>query len=436
MPTKTNERVDVVVVGAGQAGLGAVYYLKSAGLDTVVLERDRVGETWRSQRWDSFVLNTPNWMNGLPGSPYLGSDRQGFMSASELVSSFESYVERFDLPVRMGMNVTSVAESDGLRRFRVDYETKSGSNLTIEADHVVVASGILRSPRIPAIGSKVSANVLQLTAGSYRSPDELPPGGVVVVGGGQSGAQIVEDLLGSDRSIYFSISKAARVPRRYRGRDFMDWWVDMGLWEVRGEDVDDPAVLSATNPLVSGVGMLGHSLSYQHLANSGARLMGRLQDVDNEKLITDDRVLEYIHHADDFSQMQKDRIDEFIVSNDIDAEDAAVDVGDVPLRVGESVEFVTELDLELAEIGTVIWSTGFTGDFHWIGLPAIDDGGQPMHQNGVSPVAGLYFIGFPWISTRKSGVVFGIDDDARHISDHILAGLNWRAHPGVGSDRI
>jgi putative flavoprotein involved in K+ transport len=246
-------------------------------------------------------------------------------------------------------------------------------------------------------------------------------GGVVVVGGGQSGAQIVEDLLGSEKTVYFSISKAARVPRNYRGRDFMDWWVDMGLWDVRGDEVDDPAVLAATNPLVSGVGMLGHSMSYQQLARSGARLMGRLQDVENGKLVTDDRVLEYIRHADEFSKAQKDKIDDFITVNDLEAKDAVVDAGDVGLEVGESVDFLTELDLEKAHIKTVIWSTGFTGDFSWVGLPGIDSAGRPIHRNGVSPVAGLYFIGFPWLSTRKSGIVFGIDDDARHISSQIRA---------------
>ncbi len=417
----TGAPVDVVIIGGGQGGLGVAYYLKAAGIDAVVLERGRVGETWRSQRWDSFVLNTPNWMNGLPGAPYDGPERFGFMTGSDLVSSFEDYVDRFDLHVRSGVTVTRVTQSPGTARFTVEATSREGELVLFEADSVVVASGILQTARIPPVSSKLSDQILQQTAGSYRSAQALPDGAVVVVGGGQSGGQIVEDLLGSGRTVYFSISKAPRLPRHYRGRDFMDWWVDMGFWDVDIDDVDDPAVLAATNPLVSGVGPLGHSVSYQQLSRDGARLLGRLQDISDGKLITDDKVLEYIRHADEFSQSFKTKLDAFIERNGLECPDSEFDAGDAALTSDEPIEFATELDLEQAGVTTVIWSTGFTADFSWIDLPISDDQGRPVHHKGISQVPGIYFVGFPWLSKRKSGIVYGIDEDARRIADDVTA---------------
>jgi putative flavoprotein involved in K+ transport len=417
----TDARVDVVIVGGGQGGLGVAYYLKAAGIDAVVLEQEHVGETWRSQRWDSFVLNTPNWMNGLPGAPYDGPERFGFMSGSELVSSFENYVNRFDLQVRSGVKVTRVTASPGSARFDVEATGRDGGGVLIEADSVVIASGILQTPRVPPISSKLSDQIVQLTAGSYRSAAALPEGAVVVVGGGQSGGQIVEDLLGAGRTVYFSISKAPRLPRHYRGRDFMDWWVDMGFWDVDIDEVDDPAVLGATNPLVSGVGPLGHSISYQQLARDGAHLLGRLQDTGDGKLITDDKVLEYIQHADQFSQALKTKIDARIEENGLEAPEPDLDAADAALDGGETIDFATELDLDQAGVKTVIWSTGFTADFSWIDLPVIDDHGRPVHHKGVSQVPGIYFVGFPWLSKRKSGVIYGVDEDAKRIAHNIAA---------------
>jgi putative flavoprotein involved in K+ transport len=412
--------VDVAIVGAGQAGLGTAYHLSQAGLDYVVLERGRIGETWRSQRWDSFTLNTPNAMNGLPGADYNGPDPLGFMTHTELVTSFEEYVTRFDLPVRTGVTVTGVRRIDGTDRFEVSGQSDADGPVRYLATSVVIASGIMQTPRIPAFSSAIPAGVTQLHTGDYRSPGPLPPGAVVVVGGGQSGAQIVEDLLAAGRTLYFSISKVARVPRSYRGRDFMDWWIDMGMWEVEPAGLDNPADMTAANPTVSGVGPRGHTISYQQLVRDGATLMGRLQGVEGSVLTTDDRVMEYIANADDRSQMMKNAIDRYIETHHIDAPPAVADPADTPVPPGEAVPFITELDLASADVGTVIWSTGFSADFSWIDPPVTGADGRPDHDRGVSIVDGVYFIGFPWLSTRKSGIVFGIEDDARHITKAIV----------------
>jgi len=412
--------VDVVVVGGGQGGLGVAYHLVRSGADVVVLERGRVGQTWRSQRWDSFRLNTPNWMNGLPGAEYTGPDPFGFMTHLELADSFEEYVERFHLPVHTGVAVTGVSPAHDHGRYLVTGETSDGQTVSYVADSVVVASGILQSPRTPAISSKIPGNIVQLHTGTYRSPGLLPAGAVVVIGGGQSGGQIVEDLLNAGRVVYFSISSAPRVPRSHRGRDFMDWWVEMGIWDVQTNDVDDPEVLKATNPLVSGVGPRGHSVSYQQLARDGARLMGRLQEVVGGVLITDDRVMEYIRNADGRSKEMGDKIDAYITRTSPETAAAVIDPADVPVPPDTNVDFLTTLNLEEANVGAIVWATGFAADFSWIDLPVTDDNGKPLHRNGICDVPGIYFIGFPWLSKRKSGVILGVDEDARRITDAIL----------------
>jgi putative flavoprotein involved in K+ transport len=200
----------------------------------------------------------------------------------------------------------------------------------------------------------------------------------------------------------------------------MDWWLEMGLWDVETGDVDDPAVLTTTNPLVSGVGPLGHTVSYQQLARDGVRLMGRLEDVVGDEVITDDRVDEYVRNADAKSEELRNKIDVFIEEQGLTVAQPDLDPADKSLAADEQVDYLTRLNLNEAGVSTIIWCTGFTADFSWIDLPVTEASGKPVHHNGEAPVPGIYFIGFPWLSKRKSGVVLGIDEDARHISELIL----------------
>ena len=200
----------------------------------------------------------------------------------------------------------------------------------------------------------------------------------------------------------------------------MDWWLDMGIWDIETADVHDPEVLRATNPVVSGVGSRGHTVSYQQLARDGVRLMGRLSDVADGYLITDDRVVEYVRSADERSEGLRDSIDAFIEAHGVDAAEPEADPADVSLPADESVEFLTRLNLEDAGVGAIVWSTGFTADFSWIDLPVVDEHGTPRHLKGVSDVPGIYFVGFPWLSKRRSGVIFGVDEDARHVTKAIV----------------
>ncbi len=413
------EALDGVVIGAGQAGLATSYFCKRRGIAHVVLERGRVGESWRMQRWDSFVLNTPNWLNGLPGDPYEGPARDEFYTRDELVSSFERYRRRFDLPVRLGVEVVSVEKADRATEFSVQVRTANGDSQVLTTRSVVVASGIMEKPRTPELAAKLPDSVASLHAGSYRNALELPEGVVVVVGSAQSGCQIAADLVDAGRKVYLCTSRVGRIPRRYRGRDIGKWFWDSGVYDVARSELEDPAELVAAQPQVSGVGRYGHTVSLQQLAHKGVVLLGRVVGVEGPWLILDDKLCEHIRFADDKSADVKRNIDAYIEAQDIAAAPVENDPADQPWTDFEATDTPRRIDLSEARVGAVIWCTGFKGDFSWIRLPVLDEQGTPIHERGVSPVPGLYFVGFPWLHKRKSGLICGVEEDAAHIAAQV-----------------
>jgi putative flavoprotein involved in K+ transport len=416
--------LDAVVVGAGQAGLAVSYFLQMAGLKHVVLERGRIGETWLSQRWDSFTLNTPNFMNVLPGLSYVGPEPDGFWPNGDQVRYFQRYVDHWHLPVQTGVTVVSVERPVGEERFIVTTRTGSQAERSVLSRSVVVASGIQHTPRIPSVASLMPGDVVQLHTADYRSPAQLPPGSVLVVGSGQSGCQIAEDLLPSGRTVYLSTSRVGRVPRRYRGRDILEWWIDTGFLNVTLDSLEDKSITRAAQPQASGLGRFGHTLGLQYLARQGVVLLGRLLDVDAGTLVLGDDAAANVRFADEFSQRQKDGIDAYVARAAITPPPAEDDPADLPDPQAESVSPLRRLSLRDDNVTTVIWATGFTGDFGWIHLPALDPDGKPIHHHGVAPVPGLYFLGFPWLRSRKSGIIYGIGEDAKHIAAAIAKQLN------------
>jgi len=411
-----SELLDVVVVGAGQAGLGTSYFLQRDGRKHIVFERGRVGETWLSQRWDTFQLNTPNFMNALPGLPYHGSEPDGFWRQNELVTYFQDYVEHFRLPVRTGVKVVSLDRAESNNHFVIKTEVDGQHTETVLCRAVVFAAGIQLVPKIPAFQNKIPGNITQLHTGDYRNPETLPPGAVVVVGSAQSGCQIVEDLLSAGRRVYLCTGKVGRVPRRYRGRDILEWWTEMGFMDVTYASLEDKSVSHIPLPQVSGVGRYGHTVSLQYLARQGAIILGRLHDVEDGALILGDEAAAHIRHGDETSQRFKNDVDTYIEKIGIQPPPNEDDPADIPDPEASCASSLRQLNLRDAGISMIIWSTGFTGDFNWIHLPATDSDGIPIHERGVSPVEGLYFIGFPWLSKRKSGTVYGIQDDAQYIA--------------------
>jgi putative flavoprotein involved in K+ transport len=415
---------DVVVVGAGSAGLGIGYCLQQAGLDFVIIERGEIGESWRSQRWDSFAVNTPNWSNGLPGSPYEGEDPDGFYLRDELVESFENHAATHNLPIRIGTTVERVASANHPDQFVVETIDRAGSRDSLRARNVVVASGIMQSPKIPAISDELPDSITQLHAAEYHSPTDLPDGAVVVIGSGQSGCQIAEDLVSAGRTVYLSTSKVARAPRQYRGRDVVSWMQDLGMLDQQVCDLADPMMQFAAQPQVSGVGRRGRSISLQGMQRQGVHLMGRLSEVTDGVMTTDIGLEDHIAFADEFSAQLKQNVDAYILAHGLDAAAAEEDPIDVAAGPEVVAAGLTTLDMSEAGVNTVIWCTGFTASFEWLQVPVTDGDGRLVHVRGVSSVPGIYFLGFPWLHTRKSGVIFGIDEDASHISEAITAGMD------------
>lgn len=409
--------VPALVVGAGYAGLAASHCLSVAGVEHLVLERERVGETWRSQRWNSFALNTNNRVSSLPGqSP--AADPEAFALRDELVSRLERYVSDQDLPVRTGVAVTSLAQGSREAILRVTADAGGGKEI-FESHSVIVASGFLNEPNWPPLSKAVPQGVLQIHAAGYRDPEALPSGAVLIVGSAQSGCQIAEDLLEAGRSVFLSTSMVGRIPRRYRGRDIVDWMIDTGFWDVRLRDLEDPAMRLAPQPQVSGVGPRGRTVSLQGLAKAGAVLVGRLTAADGPHLQFADDCSASVRFSDEKSATFKRMIDTHIERTGISAPVSEPDPVDLPDDGSACRRTVTRLDLRRDGIGTIIWSTGFRGSFGWIHAPVFDQNGHPAHERGVSGLPGIYFLGAPWLYKRKSGVLYGMQEDAEFIVQHI-----------------
>jgi putative flavoprotein involved in K+ transport len=382
--------------------------LAASDHEHVVLERGRVGETWRSQRWESFRLNTPNSMNVLPGARELPGGRDAFPHRDEVVAWLEDYAE--GLPVRAGVSVEGVGRVPGSR---YNVVTTDG---VFTADNVVVASGGQNVPHVPSLARELPERIQQVHAADYRSPDGLAPGGVLVVGSAQSGMQIAEDLAEAGRTVHLGTSKVGRVPRRYRGKDMLVWWTEMGIFDERPEDLEDPAERFNAQPQISGT-RGGHTVSLQQLARDGVTILGRPTAVDGEQLFLNADRPTHVHHGDTIADRVRRRIDDHIERKGIAAPPHEPDPAEAP---EPSLSSSGPQRLDLAEIGAVVWCTGFKGDFGYLHLPVLDADGKIVHQGVATASRGLYVIGFPWVTRRKSGIIWGIPDDADAICTSIL----------------
>jgi putative flavoprotein involved in K+ transport len=404
------KKIDTVIVGGGQAGLAISYYLKKEGRMHVILERaSAVANAWRNQRWDSFTLVTPNVQVRMPGAEYVGSDPYGFMALSQVVKYFDDYVQRFRLPVRCGVEVTSV-EKHG------DVYIVRASNGDYEAENVVIATGLYQSPKIPAFSAAIPAEVVQIHSMEYRNPSSVPEGAVLVVGTGQSGAQIAEELYQAGRKVYLSIGSAGRVPRRYRGKDIHDWFAQMGMFDTKVGELKSPQAKFAPHPQISGKNG-GESLNLHQFSHDGVVLLGHVRDVQKGTLILAPDLMETLAKVDEFEIDALKMVDNYMLRMgwNIPAE-SIPKLGD-----GYEQEIITELDLKAAGITAVIWATGYAFDFSSVKLPVVDADGYPLQTRGVTEFDGLYFLGMPWIHSRRSGILFGVGDDAAYLAAHIAA---------------
>jgi putative flavoprotein involved in K+ transport len=414
------ERIDTLVVGGGQAGLAMSAHLSANGVPHLVLERHRIAERWRSERWDSLVANGPAWHDRFPDLEFSDVDQSvgpdDFPCKETVADYFVAYTKKISAPIRCGVEVLSVARNAGCPGFRV--ETSAGA---IEADRVVAATGPFQRPLMPKTIPSDSG-IVQMHSTGYRNPAQLPEGAVLVVGSGSSGTQIAEELLEAGRRVYLSVGPHDRPPRAYRGRDYCWWLGVLGKWDAVTREAGKEHVTIA----VSGAHG-GHTIDFHLLALKGMILVGRTQGFANGVISFAPDLAENLARGDANLWSVFDEADAYVLRNGLDLPEEP----NARVRAPDSdcvKNPILSLDLAKSGITTIIWATGFSSDFSWLKVGAFDENGRPKHQRGVSSEPGIYFLGLPWLSRRGSSFIWGVWHDARYLADQISIQRNYMAY--------
>jgi putative flavoprotein involved in K+ transport len=409
------ERVTAVVIGAGHAGLTASHFLRARSVDHVVLERGEVANSWRRERWDSLRLLTPNWQSRLPGLRYEGPDPDGYMTVPEVTEFIERFAKVSRAPVRTGEDVSSV------RRDGDGYRVTTGRG-EIACRVVVIATGACNRPTVPALADAVPASVRQLTPFGYREPAGLPDGGVLVVGASATGVQLAAEIQRSGRPVTLATGEHVRLPRTYRGRDVL-WWMDAaGVWDQRYDEIDD-LTRARRLPSPQLVGVPGTTLDLNALSALGVELVGRLAAVRDGRALFSGGLRNVFSLADLKMNRLLGTFDDWARTSGGDAEVGTAERYE-PTRAPETARL--QLDLRDGRIATIVWATGFRPDYQWLDVPVADAKGQLIHEGGVVGGPGLYALGLPVLRRRKSTFIYGIEDDAREVIDHLVKYLGMR----------
>jgi putative flavoprotein involved in K+ transport len=412
----STEKVDTLVVGGGQAGLAMSEHLSSCGVPHLVLERYRIAERWRSERWDSLVANGPAWHDRCPGMEFSDCDADAFAPKESVADYFVDYAEMIKAPIRCGVEVREVRRNEGRPGFRV--ETSEG---VIEANSVVAATGPFQRPVIPAVVPG-DASIMQIHSNAYRNPEQLPEGAVLVVGAGSSGAQIADELSLAGRRVYLSVGPHDRPPRSYRGRDFVWWLGVLGKWDAAAPEAGAEHVTISVSGAHGGT-----TVDFRRLAAQGMTLVGRTETFEDGVMHFATDLADNIAHGDENYLSVLDEADAYIARNGLDLpqEPEARKVEPEPRCVTDPI---LELNLEQAGIASIIWATGFAVDYSWLKVDACDEAGKPKHHRGISAEPGVYFLGLPWQSRRGSSFIWGVWHDARFLADQISIQRQYLAY--------
>ncbi len=411
-----NESIDTLVVGAGQAGVAVSEHLGKLGVPYLVLERARIAERWRSERWDSLVANGPAWHDRFPGLEFEGFGPDDFVPKEKVADYFVAYAHEINAPIRTGVEVRRVVRRTGKPGFIV--ETSDG---TIEANRIVSATGAFQRPVIPGIAPK-DDGLYQIHSAAYHNPAQLPEGAVLVVGGGSSGVQIADELNRAGRRVYLSVGAHDRPPRAYRDRDFVWWLGVLGLWDI---EAMAPGTEHVTIAVSGAYG--GKTIDFRELAQQGITLLGLTDAFQDGKASFRGDLVENIRKGDENYLSLLDAADAYIARNGLDLPEEPLARRKLP-DPDCMKNPIKELDLAKAGITSIIWATGYATDFSWLPATALDDKGKPRHQRGVSSEPGVYFIGLPWLSRRGSTFIWGVWHDAKHIADHIATQRKYTAY--------
>jgi putative flavoprotein involved in K+ transport len=414
--------LEIVIVGGGQAALALSYRLTEQGRSHLILEQGRVVESWRSKRWDSLRMIAPNWSLIMPGFAYPGNDPDGYMTKDEVVGHLVGYARSFDAPVREGVRALAIehASSDGTFLVR----TETGS---LEATQVVIATGSLQRPNVPPYAAEIPTSIATVFPSQYRNPAGLPPGKVLIVGSGETGCQISEELARAGRTVYLSAGRSWWAPRRYRGRDISAWLRLVGWFDRTVEDLPQGARTGQANPQLTGADG-GHDINAHTLVRDGVTLIGRLQGVSDGIAVFARDLSANIAWGDDQARALLQAIDALVVAQglDVSAPNVPFDLHARPQQAATTEHLSrnaepTKLDLAREGISCVIWATGYRPDLTWVHLPFLDAEGYPIQRRGVTIVPGLYILGLDWLHTAKSGLFAGIGDDATYLASIIAS---------------
>lgn len=411
-----SQEVEVLVVGAGQAGVAMSEHLGERGISHLVLERHRIAERWRTMRWDSLVANGPAWHDRFPGLEFADVEPGAFPSKEQVADYFVAYAEKIGAPVRCGVEVTSVRRKVGAPGFHV--QTSDGN---FDARYVVAATGPFQRPVIPAVVPN-TADLVQIHSSSYRNPAQLPEGAVLVVGAGSSGVQIAAEIQRSGRQVFLSVGPHDRPPRSYRGRDFCWWLGVLGMW-----DASTPAAGAEHVTIAVSGADGGHTVDFRALAGSGIKLVGRTEAFQDGAMRFAGDLRTNIANGDAHYMGLLDEADAYIKRNGLDLpeEPEARVLGPDPDCVTDPI---LELDLAGAGVASIVWATGFAVDYSWLQVDAFDEKGRPQQQRGVSTEPGVYFLGLPWQSRRGSSFIWGVWHDAKYVADQIAIHRSYLAH--------
>ncbi|GAN80630.1 flavin-containing monooxygenase [Acidocella aminolytica] len=412
------EHIDVLVIGAGQAGIAMSEHLGRNGISYLVLERNRIAERWRSCRWDSLVANGPAWHDRFPGMEFSGHGPDSFVPKEEVADYLKAYAEKIGANIRCGVTVRHVQRNQGRPGFKV--ETSNG---LFDAEYVVVATGAFQNPVIPTLVPETEG-LTQLHSNAYRNPAQLPEGAVLVVGSGSSGVQIADELLRAGRRVYLSVGPHDRPPRRYRGRDFCWWLGVLNKWDAEAPPTTDHVTIA-----VSGANG-GETIDFRRLAAQGMTLLGRTEACQDGMLSFASDLASNLAKGDRNYLSLLEEADAYVVRNGLDLpeEPEAKIIPPDPECVTTPIR---ALNLKEAGISTIIWATGFVSDYNWLKLDCFNENGTPKHQRGVSAEPGLYFLGLPWQSRRGSSFIWGVWHDAKFIADHIIKQRGYLAYQGM-----
>jgi putative flavoprotein involved in K+ transport len=399
------EKVDTLVIGAGQAGVAMSEHLGRRGVPHLVLEKARIAESWRTARWDSLVANGPAWHDRFPGLTFPGLEDEAFAPKEQVADYFVAYADKIEAPIRCGVEVKSVRKEGDV--FRV--ETSGG---VIEARNVVSATGAFQRPVMPALVPE-QAGLTQIHSNTYRNPGQLPEGAVLVIGAGSSGTQIADELLRAGRRVYLSIGPHDRPPRRYRGKDFCWWLGVLGIWDLK---VPAPNTEHVTIAVSGAYG--GQTVDFRRLGNRGMTLLGRAESYENGALRFAPDLAQNIALGDANHLSLLDRADAYAAEHKLDLPEEPEARRKEPDPASITDPILT-LDLKEAGITSIIWATGYAVDYGWLKLDALDEKGRPVHERGVSKVPGLFFVGLPWLSRRASSFIWGCWHDADYLAGYI-----------------